>query len=134
MFLAVFACCTGPKGKEEAGGSRVAVHDTAAVNEKSEGPVIRNGLPTVIDFYAEWCGPCKRIAPLFDELKEQCEGKANFVRVDVDEDADMAMKYRIEAMPTFVFLDADGNETGRIVGADADGLKASVAKISGVTL
>lgn len=88
------------------------------------------GLPTVIDFYATWCGPCRQIAPLFETLKEEYAGKINFVSVDVDADKDVALKYNIEAMPTFVFLDSEGNEVNRIVGADVEALKAAVGKLA----
>lgn len=90
------------------------------------GATFQQGLPIIIDFYATWCGPCKQIAPLFDELKEEYKGRVNFSRVDVDQDAAMAQKYNITAMPTFVLLDADENEIGRIVGADPNGLRQGV--------
>lgn len=91
---------------------------------------IAEGLPTVIDFYATWCGPCKNIAPLFETLKEKYAGKANFVSVDVDADAETAARYHVEAMPTFVFLDADGKEVNRLVGADTDALTAAVEQLA----
>lgn len=88
------------------------------------------GMPTVIDFYATWCGPCKAIAPLFEMLKGEYSSKIKFVSVDVDQDIAMAGKYKIEAMPTFVFLDAEGNEIDRIVGADQQKLAEMVDRLA----
>ncbi len=90
----------------------------------------REGLPTVIDFYATWCGPCKNIAPLFEMLKGEYSSKIKFVSVDVDQDVDMAEKYGVQAMPTFVFLDAEGNEIDRIVGADSKKLAEAVDRLA----
>lgn len=86
--------------------------------------------PTVIDFYATWCGPCKQIAPMFEMLKSEYSDKINFESVDVDKDVEMTVKYGIEAMPTFVILDAAGNEINRIVGADAKALSDAIDALS----
>lgn len=104
--------------------------ETAAPVQTAGEKNIREGLPTVIDFYATWCGPCKQISPLFDRLKVQYDGQVNFVRVDVDADPATAREYGIEAMPTFVILDAAGKEVNRIIGADADGLRKAVQELS----
>lgn len=84
------------------------------------------GRPTVIDFYATWCPPCKKIAPLFEMLKCEYSDKIEFKSVDVDENIELTSKYKIEAMPTFVLLDSHGNEIQRIVGADAEALSKAV--------
>ena len=106
-----------------------AVADTVA-NPASAGVELREGLPSVIDFYATWCGPCKAIAPVFEVLKGEYGEKINFVSVDVDADNETARRYAIEAMPTFVFLDSEGKEVRRIVGADAGALSAAVDSLA----
>jgi thioredoxin 1 len=70
----------------------------------------------VIDFFATWCGPCKVIAPKFEELSKLFPAIA-FLKVDVDESAELAEKFDIRAMPTFVFL-RDGMQIHKIEGAD----------------
>lgn len=109
--------------------NRESISDTEKVSVAENND--SKQLPKVIDFYATWCGPCKAISPLFDSLKREYEGEVEFVRVDVDEESGTARQYDIEAMPTFVFIDGNGVEKERIVGADAEGLKSAVERISG---
>lgn len=101
-----------------------ATQDTVVA--ASPAPVASEGLPTVIDFYATWCGPCRQMAPVFEVLKGEYGGKIEFRSIDVDQDPDMAARYNISSIPTFVFLDAGGKEVKRITGADAQGLSSAV--------
>ncbi len=78
----------------------------------------------VIDFFATWCGPCKRIAPAFEELAKKFS-RITFLKVDVDEAQDIASKYDVNSLPTFVFL-KNGVEVHRIEGAD---LRSVVAQV-----
>lgn len=71
---------------------------------------------TLIDFYADWCGPCKIMEPIFEEVKPSYEGKIDFKKVDVEEDYTTASKYSIFGIPTFVLL-KDGEEIDRKSGA-----------------
>lgn len=91
-------------------------------NEESEDnhvltEMVSNGLPSIIDFTATWCGPCRMMKPIFHKLAEDFAGKYNFVSIDIDEHPELAEKYQIQAVPTFIFLDADGNEGNRKTGA-----------------
>lgn len=128
IAVAALTMCTSESKKSAAEREKgeAEAHAAAVI----QGDEAIEGLPTVIDFYATWCGPCQMIAPVFDNLKEDYEGKVNFKRVDVDEDAAMAEKYKISAMPTFVFLNAEGEETDRLVGADEGELKAKVKALA----
>jgi thioredoxin len=71
---------------------------------------------TLIDFFAEWCGPCKMMAPVFAELEKDYKGKVEFKKVDVESDGNMAAQYNVESIPTFVLLQ-DGKEIDRRRGA-----------------
>ena len=62
---------------------------------------------TLVDFYADWCGPCKYMAPIFDEVKKDYEGKVEFKKIDVDEDNAAAMKHGVMGIPTFIIFDGD---------------------------
>ena len=72
----------------------------------------------LVDFWAPWCGPCLASAPLLEEISKQMEGKAKFVKVNVDENDNLASEYGIMSIPTFVFL-KDGKEIERRVGVQS---------------
>lgn len=141
-ILALAACSGDKKSKAEQSGQVAAAqaNDNTGDGTRqerdgagSDSSVLASegaGMPTVIDFYATWCGPCKAIAPIFEMLKGEYSSKIKFVSVDVDQDVAMAGKYRIEAMPTFVFLDAEGNEIDRMVGADRQKLAEMVDRLA----
>lgn len=66
--------------------------------------VLKSVLPVVIDVFAEWCGPCQMIAPIFDELSKELAGKYKLVKLNIDEERDLAIKYNISSIPTFIFI------------------------------
>ena len=72
--------------------------------------------PVLVDFTAAWCPPCKAIAPILDELADEYAGSLRIVKVDVDENPSVAMRFGIRSMPTLVVL-RDGVEVKRLVGA-----------------
>lgn len=98
---------------------------TTQVTVTSENPSTSNhtGLATIIDFSASWCRPCQEISPYVHELAKEFEGKVNFLFIDVDQDPARAEQYGVQAVPTFVVLDANGKETDRVTGADAAELR-----------
>lgn len=65
--------------------------------------IIKNGV-TLVDFFAVWCGPCKMLAPVLEEVATEFEGRAKVVKVDVDELRDLAMEYRISSVPTVMIF------------------------------
>lgn len=73
------------------------------------------GQPVVIDFWATWCGPCKRLAPVIEELAAQFEGKAVIGKCDIEENTDLTDRFMVMNVPTVVFL-KDGKEVDRLVG------------------
>mmetsp|Transcript_8723 Transcript_8723/g.16709 ORF Transcript_8723/g.16709 Transcript_8723/m.16709 type:complete len:148 (-) Transcript_8723:120-563(-) len=83
-----------------------------------------------LDFTATWCGPCKRIAPYFEALADSTEG--DFYKVDVDDADDIAQALQIKSMPTFVFF-LNGEEVGRLNGANPKALQEAVEKFSPVS-
>ena len=75
-----------------------------------------NIMITLMDFYADWCGPCKLMAPLFAELEKEYEGKVEFKKVDVETNGEIAQQYQVMSIPTFVIVKND-KEVDRRVGA-----------------
>lgn len=66
--------------------------------------VINSELPVLIDFYAGWCGPCKMMSPVVEELAREYEGKAKVAKVNVDQESDIAAKYGVMSIPYFAFI------------------------------
>ena len=73
-------------------------------------------VPVVVDFWAAWCGPCRMIAPIIDELATEYEGKAKITKVDVDNNQQVAMQYGIRSIPTILMFKG-GEQVETIVGA-----------------
>ena len=97
-------------------------------DDSFEQEVLQSEMPVLIDYWAEWCGPCKMIAPMIQEMSESMDNVV-FLKVDVDENEESAAEYNISAMPTFVFI-KKGAKIADMMGANAEKLKAMVAEHS----
>ncbi len=78
---------------------------------------VGNGV-TLVDFWAPWCGPCRMLAPVIDELANDFEGKAKICKVNTDEEQDIAVKYGIRSIPTIMFF-KDGELVDQLIGASS---------------
>ena len=81
-----------------------------------EREVLKSQSPTVVDFYANWCGPCKAVGPVIDSLSQEYSGRVNFAKIDTDANQSLAARYDIESIPT-VMIFREGRIVDRIVGA-----------------
>jgi len=91
--------------------------ETIAINDKNfEDEVINSDIPVLVDFWAEWCMPCRMVAPIVEELAKEYTGKMKFVSVDVDANPDTAMKYNIRSIPALIVF-KNGVPVDQIVGA-----------------
>lgn len=87
----------------------------------------KNGV-VVVDFYADWCNPCKMLAPIFEELASEMEGKAKFLKVDVAERRDIADRFKVRTIPT-VLVFRKSNKVETIVGfTNKESLKDAIEK------
>lgn len=87
------------------------------INENNyQKEVLESNIPVVVDFWATWCGPCKMIAPIIDEMANEYEGKAKICKVDVDNNNSIAVQLGIRSVPT-VMIFKDGKVVDTIVGA-----------------
>lgn len=84
-------------------------------SENFEQEVLKSELPVVIDVFATWCGPCQQVAPIFDELAKELEATHKLVKINIDDERDIAINYNVSSIPTFLFIKGGelvGKETG----------------------
>ncbi len=81
-----------------------------------EGDILKSSTPVLVDFRAPWCGPCRTVAPLMDEFANQYDGKLKIAKLNVDESSQVAMKYQVTSIPTFILFKS-GQVADRMLGA-----------------
>jgi thioredoxin 1 len=85
-------------------------------------------LPSVIDFYADWCGPCKMVAPVIEELSKEYEGKVKFYKVDTEAEQELAMAFGIQSIPSLLFIPMEGKPQMAAGALPRDTLKEVIEK------
>ena len=84
-------------------------------NEQWKQEVVNSDKPVFVDFWATWCGPCSMISPIVEELAKEYEGKVNFVKVDVDQNKELASRYNVFSIPNLVIF-----RNGEVIAQHAD--------------
>ena len=91
---------------------------SAVTGASFEQEVLKSDVPGVVDFWAVWCNPCKMIAPTLDAVAAEFAGRAKVLKVNVDEEQDVAQKYNIRSIPTLLFF-KDGKVSDQVVGVQS---------------
>jgi thioredoxin 1 len=99
-----------------------------------EADVLNSDKLTIVDFWAEWCGPCKMMNPILDELTTEYDGKVVIAKMNVDDNSEIPTNFNIRGIPTFILF-KEGKEIARIVGAQTKGkMKEQIDAHIGVTV
>lgn len=88
---------------------------TPVTDESFDQEVLKSGTPVLVDFWAEWCGPCRALAPKLEEIAAEMKGRVKILKLNVDENPTMPAKYGVRGIPTMILF-KDGQEVEQIVG------------------
>ena len=98
-----------------------------AINDTNYKELLESGKPVVVDFWAPWCGPCRSIAPIIEELATAYEDRVIIGKYNVDDDTDLGVEYGIRNIPTLLFFDKEGKMVDKHVGTiTQDALTAKI--------
>ncbi|OQY38519.1 MAG: thioredoxin [Candidatus Cloacimonetes bacterium 4572_65] len=102
--------------------------------EKNKEWKFEGKLPTIIDFYAEWCGPCKMMSPILDELAAEYAGKINIYKIDTEDQQKLASYFGIRSIPSILFIPMDGQPSMAQGAVPKQGMKDTIEKLLGGSL
>ena len=91
----------------------------SVTKDNFDNEILKAQIPVVVDFYADWCGPCKMMSPLMEKLSGEYEGKVKFCKINVDDEEELAIQNSVQSIPLFV-LYKDGQVIDKAVGARAE--------------
>ena len=89
--------------------------ETIVTKNNFEQEVIKSEIPVIVDFWATWCGPCRMIAPILEDIANENVGKIKVAKINVDEEMELAMQFKIEAIPTLLIF-KNGNLVNKALG------------------
>ena len=86
-------------------------------------------LPCLIDFYADWCGPCKMVAPILEELSKEYDGKINIYKIDTEAEQELSMAFGIRSIPSMLFVPKEGQPQMAVGALPKDSLKQAIHEV-----
>src|ERR687885_1822876 len=93
---------------------------TAVTEQSFEQEVLQSEKPVIVDFWAEWCGPCHAVAPVLDKIVAERDGELKLVKVNIDEEQELAMRYGVQSIPTMILF-KNGEPAAAAIGAQPKG-------------
>ena len=90
-------------------------------DENFESEIINSDIPAMVDFWAEWCGPCRMVGPIVEELAREYKGKIKMAKMNVDQNRETPAKFGIRNIPTLILFNKDGDVAKTIIGAQPKG-------------
>ena len=137
--LLVLAACNNkseqnnaqPADANEAAQSEMpaASTDDAGQSDWLKQTTLLGSKPMVVDFYATWCGPCKQLAPILEEIEQNHKGQVIFKRIDVDQEQELAQEFGIQAIPTLMFITPKGEYQTMVGYQEAAVIEAKIAEL-----
>ncbi len=142
IYMAALVVLVSCNSKSEQNANEAAASDEAVksempvANSEDEGQTewikqttIMSSKPMVIDFFATWCGPCKELAPILDELEQKHKGDVIFQRIDVDKEPELAQEFNVEAIPMLLFVTPKGEYQSIMGYQEAPVIEAKIAEL-----
>ena len=99
------------------------------IEANSDGWKFLGDKPAVVDFYAQWCGPCNALSPILEEISDEYAGKVDIYKIDVDQEEDLAIAFGIRTIPTLLFIPIDKNPQIMVGGLPKNKLKEAIDSI-----
>lgn len=100
--------------------------------EKNREWKFEGNMPCLIDFYADWCGPCRMVAPILEELDSEYDGKLNIYKVDTEAEKELAAMFGIQSIPSLLFVPSEGQPQMALGALPKDSLKKAIKDVLGV--
>lgn len=117
VVMSIVACSSGTGEKEETSGKTIQLNKQMFLEQimdyekNTEEWIYKGDKPGLVDFYADWCRPCKITSPILDELAKEYEGKIHIYKVNVDKERELAAVFGVQSIPTFLFMPKEGMPT-----------------------